>query len=163
MATDPPKHKKPVKSQTNLIDSSSDDDVVMVPQLSSTKVPIISKPAPKISVPQPVQIVPPPAPLQQQTPAVIEKPKEIDDSTTPPLPPALQTKFAAVKAAALAATAAIKALEEKEKALKEKEMEELNSNGNSDKMAKGVKEPTGKRADWDMFAEQDLDSNFDVS
>lgn len=83
---------------------------------------------------------------------------DVDDSTTPPLPPALQNKLAAAKAAAAAVTAAIIAAEEKEKLAT---AEESNGNGNTDKIAK-IKEGGTKRADWDMFAEQDLDSNFDV-
>lgn len=62
------------------------------------------------------------------------------DSTTPPLPPGMQLKLV---------TATI---------VEEEKMEEDEI---GDKL-KG-KETGTKRNDWDMFAEQDIDSNFDVS
>lgn len=60
------------------------------------------------------------------------------DSTTPPLPPGLQLKLAA---------AAIKETDEQP----------------TDTFEKSKEVSTTKRNDWDMFAEQDIDSNFDVS
>lgn len=63
------------------------------------------------------------------------------DSTTPPLPPGMQLKLAVATI------------------IEEEKMEEDEV---GDKLNKG-KDTGSKRNDWDMFAEQDIDSNFDVS
>lgn len=144
--------KKSLTHRSNSKSKESDDDVILVQtviphpkSVAPTSVKIVQNitacvPKPKIEVkPQPPLLQQPPPPPPPQSIDEIE-------STTPPIPPGFKNKFVAVKTAA--------------EQIKEKIQQQQDEQENKEKFK--IKDVANKRSDWDMFAEQDIDSNFDV-
>lgn len=124
--------------------TESDEDVVFVPsEKSAAKKPLPPPPAPVAKVPKQVSPVKPVA--------IVHSDDDLE-STTPPLPAGMLPLKLAAKTE-LAATAT----ESDEIAPADSDSDLINH----DKVNK-IKE-ANKRSDWDMFAEQDNYSNFDVS